>query len=124
MDITQLLGSLSSEDMEKLQTAAAGLFKNMNENNNSEGGNMSAEAKPDILSGKDTQSASSVLNTAVLAAVGNAVNSDDDKIRFIEALKPLLSSERQKKADEAEKMLRLMSALPALKESGLLNGFI
>ena len=79
---------------------------------------------PDILSGKNTQSATPVLNPAVLAALGNAVNSDDDKIRFIEALKPLLSSERQKKADEAEKMLRLMSALPALKESGLLNGFI
>ena len=125
MDITQLLGSLSNEDMQKLQTAAAGLLKNMNETKQPQSENStSAESASFDSPAENTQPVSAGLNLTALASVGKVMNSDDDRIRFIEALKPLLSSSRQKKADEAEKMLRLMSALPALKDSGLLNGLI
>lgn len=125
MDITQLLGSLSNEDMQKLQTAAAELSKNMNEPKQSKSENStSAESASSVSPAENTQPVSAGLNLTALASVGKVMNSDDDRIRFIEALKPLLSSSRQKKADEAEKMLRLMSALPALKDSGLLNGLI
>lgn len=125
MDVTQLLGSLSNEDMQKLQTAAAGLLKNMNETKQTQNAdNTPAESVSSASPAENTAPASAGLNLTALASIGKVINAEDDRIRFIEALKPLLSSERQKKADEAEKMLRLMSTLPALKESGILNGLI
>ena len=43
----------------------------------------------------------------------------DDRVRLLMALKPHLSGERRKKADQAAKMLRLVPLLPLLKESGI-----
>ena len=125
MDITEILGSLSNEDMAKLQSAAAGLLKNMNSSSaQSENEPPSGEKTPAAAPAENTAPAPPGVNLSALSALGKLMNSDDDRIRLIEALKPLLSEGRQKKADEAEKMLRLMSALPALKDSGLLNGLI
>lgn len=125
MDITEILGSLSNEDMAKLQSAAAGLLKNMNSSSGQSVNELPADEKPPAAaSAENTAPALPGVNLPALSALGKLMNSDDDRIRLIEALKPLLSEGRQKKADEAEKMLRLMSALPALKDSGLLNGLI
>lgn len=125
MDITEILGSLSNEDMAKLQSAAAGLMKNMNSSSAPSGTEQPANEKPPVVApAENTAPASPAVNLSAFSALGKLMNSDDDRIRLIEALKPLLSEGRQKKADEAEKMLRLMSALPALKDSGLLNGLI
>ena len=55
-----------------------------------------------------------------LAPVLQAVNSKDDRVEFINALRPLLSNDRRKKADEAVKIVRLLSVLPLLKERGLM----
>ena len=49
-----------------------------------------------------------------------AFNSQDERLDFINALKPLLSEERQKKADEATKLVKLMSVLPLLRERGIM----
>ena len=49
-----------------------------------------------------------------------ALNSQDERLDFINALKPLLSEERQKKADEATKLVKLMSVLPLLRERGIM----
>ena len=43
------------------------------------------------------------------------MNREDDRTKFIAALKPLLSEDRRKKADEAMRFLRLMDTLPLLK---------
>ena len=123
MDITEILGSLSNEDMAKLQSAAAGLLKNMNSSSGQSVNEPPAGEKTPAAA-ENTAPALPGVNLSALSALGKLMNSDDDRIRLIEALKPLLSEGRQKKADEAEKMLRLMSALPALKDSGLLNGLI
>lgn len=59
---------------------------------------------------------------AGIAKIFGQLNSVDDKrIQFIAALKPLLRSDRQKKADQAIKMLKLFEVLPLLKEQGLFN---
>lgn len=47
---------------------------------------------------------------------------NDPRCRLIAALKPMLSGERQRKADEAMKIIRLIDMIPALSESGLLKG--
>lgn len=67
----------------------------------------------DVLSGIDIG--------AVMKLV-SGFNSEDDNIRFIIALKPLLSEEKRAKADTAVKLLKLVNLIPLIKESGLLGG--
>jgi hypothetical protein len=45
----------------------------------------------------------------------------DKNTEFIRALKPLLKPERQTKADEAIKMMKIFSMLPILQKSGMLG---
>ena len=51
----------------------------------------------------------------MLTTVAKALNQEDDRTKFIAALKPLLSEERRQRADEAMRFLRLMDTLPLLK---------
>ncbi len=50
------------------------------------------------------------------------VNREDDSTRLLRALRPLLGAARQKKLDEAIKILQMMRLLPLLKDSGLFSG--
>ena len=52
------------------------------------------------------------------------VNQEDDATRLLHALRPLLSEARQKKVDEAMKILQMMRLLPLLKESGVFSGLL
>ena len=52
------------------------------------------------------------------------MHQEDDSIRLLQALAPLLSEKRQKKAKQAVTLLRLMKVLPSLKESGMLGGLL
>lgn len=54
-----------------------------------------------------------------LAPLLGELSRRDERADFIAALKPLLSEERRKKADDAIKIIRLVSVLPLLKEQGL-----
>ena len=51
----------------------------------------------------------------------STMNRNDKNVDLIRALKPHLRPERQAKADEAMKIMKLISLLPTLKESGLLG---
>ncbi|WP_050699378.1 hypothetical protein [Anaeromassilibacillus senegalensis] len=55
-----------------------------------------------------------------IAPLLSNMNQEDDNTRFLHALRPLLSDERQKKLDEAAKILQLMRMLPILKSQGIL----
>ena len=57
---------------------------------------------------------------SAIVPILQAFNSQDERLDFINALKPLLSEERQKKADEATKLVKLMSVLPLLRERGIM----
>ncbi len=59
-----------------------------------------------------------------LAPLLNKVNQEDDSTRLLRALRPLLSEARQKKLDEAIKILQMMRLLPLLKESGVFSGLL
>ncbi len=59
-----------------------------------------------------------------LAPLLSQVNREDDSTRLLRALRPLLSSSRQKKVDEAMKILQMMRLLPLLKESGVFSGLL
>lgn len=54
-----------------------------------------------------------------LAPLLSSLNQEDNSTRLLHALRPLLGPERQKKLDEATKILQLMRMLPLLKSSGI-----
>jgi hypothetical protein len=47
---------------------------------------------------------------------------DDKNTQLIKALKPHLKPERQKKADEAMRLMKLIEMLPLIQKSGLFGG--
>lgn len=51
-----------------------------------------------------------------------SMKEEDDNVRLLKALRPFLGDERQKKLDEAIKMLGFMKLLPMLKNLGGLGG--
>ncbi|MCH5354117.1 MAG: hypothetical protein J1E06_11735 [Acutalibacter sp.] len=59
-----------------------------------------------------------------LAPLLSQVNREDDSTRLLQALRPLLSEKRQKKLDEAVKILQMMRLMPLLKDSGLFSGLL
>lgn len=67
------------------------------------------------------------LSPALLGGLGKlmeGMHQEDDSIRLLLALAPLLSEKRQKKAKQAVTLLRLMKVLPSLKDSGMLGGLL
>lgn len=148
-DINSILSSLSQEDIENLKKTAADIMGGMSNNNVSgnasnngygngrNNGNNQAQSTEKTNSENNTISIENILSSfsqsggnsfgfpdmnmlSSLAPVLQAVNSKDDRVEFINALRPLLSNDRRKKADEAVKIVRLLSVLPLLKERGLM----
>ncbi len=108
--INDILSSLSDEDMENLKAMADSLF--------SENGNKKeAESQP---SGSAMPDFASILGNAQMMAkissLMGAMNKKDDRTRLIEALKPLLSEKRRRRADDAMQMMKLFDILPALTQ--------
>ena len=104
IDIESLLSSVSDEDMAKIKSVAESLMSNKEPK----------EEKP-----KETPKAPDFpidMNTvSKIMGVMGQLNKEDYRTRLITDLKPMLNSERQKKADEAVKFLQLMQVLPLLK---------
>lgn len=103
--LSELLGSLSPEDMQRLKQTAQSLFAGENEK-----ADPSADTPPLDISGLDLNLLSGLLKPA-----------DDARAQLIRSLKPMLSEQRQQRAEEAVKLLHLVSLLPALKDSGILD---
>lgn len=82
--------------------------------NTSESGSQkpSASSAPDIDIGKIMQ----------FKGMIEASGKSDKNVALLLALKPLLKEEKQAKVDQVIKILRLLTMLPLLKESGLLGG--
>ena len=79
-----------------------------------------AAAPLNLLNNSDPMTAM-LLRTAPLLA---SANREDDSTRLLAALRPLLGEARQKKLDEASKILKLLHLLPLLKESGVLQNIL
>ena len=99
-NIGEILNSLSEEDMQNLKGMAKELFS-------ADGGQ--AASVPD-LSGMNIGSLTSLLKPG-----------EDERTKLIASLKPMLSEERQHRADEAIRLLHIVSLLPALRKSGILE---
>lgn len=53
----------------------------------------------------------------------NSFREDDETTRLLKALRPFLSEPRQKKLDEAIRLMRIMKLLPLLKNTDILSFF-
>lgn len=113
--INDILSSLSDEDMENLRAAAESIFSGEEK----KGGSSASEGK-----GGGMPDFSSLLGNAEmlgkLGSIMNMMNKTDSRTRLIEALKPLLSERRRKKADEAMQLIKLLEIMPML--SNLMGG--
>lgn len=55
-----------------------------------------------------------------LAPIISSINTDDKYTRFLQALRPLLHEPRQKKLDEASKILQIIKIIPILRNQGII----
>lgn len=104
--IENIINSMSQQDIEQL-TALAGEF-------------FSSGDKQERASEEKTHNAAGIDFDTVtrIASLINKLSSQprDPGCELLAALKPMLSPERQHKADEAIKMIQLISLLPLLKD--------
>lgn len=61
---------------------------------------------------------------AGLAGLFKGMQKNDKNTDLLLALKPHFGERRRERVDQAIKLLRLISMLPALQQSGLLNGIL
>ncbi len=115
-DIGSLLNSLSPDDIENIKSIAADFLGNNSSESKKEPPKEQQNKTPD-LSSLGLPDLSQL--TAILPVL-QEINKPDQRLDFINALKPLLSQGRQQRADEALKLVRLMSLLPLLRERGLM----
>ena len=120
-DLNAILNSLTPEDMENIKNVASSFLGNSAQETNQQKKEPTAKQKsiPNIpdLSGLGMPDLSQL---SALAPILQAFNMPDERLVFINALKPLLSEEKRQKADEAMKLVRLVSVLPLLRERGIM----
>lgn len=102
MDLNEIISSLSQDDINKLKEVAATILPSDSAPSNNEVNNIAAQ----------------------VGKLGSVIGADDEKTALIRALKPMLSVERQKKADEAIKLMGLIRLLPTLRDSGILKNLL
>lgn len=107
-EITERLSALLSdpEGLERIKSMAAGLL-----GNSPPAFEPQEEASPfgDI----------DISSVARLAGMLKSKSTDNEKTRLLLALKPHLSTQRQKRVDTAVKILKLLELAPMLSELGL-----
>lgn len=125
--VQQILGS--EDGMRQLQEMAKML--GLSGDGGGSGGGESDKAAPggldlgSLLSG--SQEDPPPISPADLMRIGGMMQNmkqDTPGTTLLKALRPLLREERQKKVDQAVRMMRLFSLLPILQESGLLKGLL
>ena len=119
-DISSILNSLSAEDIENIKKAASGFLGNMGETQEKPKEKKQENNGMPFTDGLSGLGMPDLSQLASLAPILQAFNSHDERLDFINALKPLLSEERRHKADEAMKLVKLLSVLPLLRDRGIM----
>ncbi len=119
-DIGNILSSLSGDDINNLKNMAASILGGTEKENVKE--NNKESSLPADLGNFDFSNLGfpDMQQFSNLIPLLSALNTHDEREDFITALKPLLSEERRKKADEAVKLIKLMSIIPILREKGIM----
>lgn len=107
-NIADILSNLSAQDIENLKETAAALF--------SQGKQEEPQTKSTDLFGSFGADAQMISR---ISGIMQAMNREDSRCDLLRALKPLLKPERQHRADEAIRLLKIISMLPLLREQNL-----
>lgn len=113
-EISQILSSLSDDDVEQLKGVAASFFPGQNAQETKHT-NDRRQPPGDKNEQLDFESMKKIMEIMKL------LKSDvrDPRCDLLYALRPMLKKERQERVDQAAKMLRLLSVLPRLRELGI-----
>ena len=110
--IENIINSMSQKDIEDLTAMASHLFSGGNSNSSS---NPNSSPRPEHNDPTDGIDFDTI--TKIASVLGKLSSQPKDPgCELLTALKPMLSPERRHKADEAIKMMRLISLLPLLKD--------
>lgn len=124
--LNNILSSLTPDDVESLKSLANSLLSGAG-NGDADGGlgslfgNMSQNgSNSSSADNDDSDNPFASLDPEMIGKIGaimGKLNShkDDNRIRLLRALKPMLSDKRKKKTDEAIKIMSLFEILPELK---------
>lgn len=106
--INDILSSLTPDDIETLKSMADSLFHSAQS---------TQENTPSCVNEENSGSFIPPDMLIKLSSVMNMMNSSGGgRYRLIEALKPNLSRQRRKKADEAMQILKLLEILPVIAD--------
>lgn len=123
-DMLGKMGAILSdpESLQQLQELAQMLQQDGDSDSSQENAS-SEEKKPSDSDSKDSGE-SGVFDFSMLLRVQElmgAMQNNDDDTKLLLALRPHLKEQRQKKVDQAVKMLKLYAVFSAVKENGLLQ---
>ena len=104
-----IISSLSPEDIASLQSMAQNLFG---------GDTKKEEPKKPPQSPPPSSGSFDFASMAKIASIMSLFSNEqkDPRCDLLNALRPLVASEKQQKVDQAVKMLRLLAVLPKIKE--------
>ena len=113
-NINDIISSLSSEDIEMLKGVASSILGEENTPKKNEALSVAAPQSPLSNLGLDSSDFQMIMRAKAIFEKMNSASSKNADL--INALKPHLSPESQKKADNAIRILKLFEVLPYLKE--------
>lgn len=124
-NLAQMLGQSQQDDSSPAPSSSSGT-------NNGNGASLGAlssllgglNSSTPASGGGSLPDANTLQMVTRLAPMLSAARQEDDSTRLLRALRPLLGAERQKKLDEAIRLLQIMRMLPMLRQSGLLSSFL
>ncbi|MCR4615595.1 MAG: hypothetical protein K5756_05550 [Clostridiales bacterium] len=106
--INDIIGGLSPDDIDALRTAAQSILGSSGGENNGSGKNTDSAA--------GTSPSLSPEMLAKITKIMSAMNKRDSRTDLIAALKPLLSEDKRKRADDAMQIIKLIDLLPLINE--------
>ncbi len=118
-NLNDIIASLTPDDIQSLKETAQAIFGNETSDFQSQNTHNSHKNDKGTSSpfGFDMGSMFNPEMFSNISRIMSLMNSDGGKrCRLIEALKPNLSYERQKKADEAMQILKLLELMPMIAE--------
>lgn len=108
--IENIINSMSQQDIEELSAMASQLFS-------SDSSGTRSKSPPKAENNTTSDGIDFETITKIASVLGRlSAQPKDPGCELLTALKPMLSPERRHKADEAIKMIQLMSLLPLLKD--------
>ena len=101
-NIGDIISSLSDEDMKALGDAARAMLGQSYEGGSQTDAGQGFSPDPQTM--------------AKIAKIMGAMNKHDSRCDLIAALRPLLSEPRQRRADEAMQLIKLINLLPMIED--------